>query len=99
LVELTIVKPRPRDIPPHKCPRMLGCTASDASTHHFGMSLPLALRISSIIQVPMIYLIKCTNLFQSSLSGDRTLVVRNVSALQVSDMACLVEYHVFATRL
>jgi hypothetical protein len=45
------------------------------------------------------YLIKCTNLFQSSLSDARTLVVRNAIAVQVSGLARLVEYNVFATRL
>jgi hypothetical protein len=80
---------------------MLGCTANDASTHHFRMPLPLALSISGIVRVrvPLMYLIKWTNLFQSSLSGARTLVVRNAIAVQVSDLARLVEYNVFATRL
>jgi hypothetical protein len=49
LVELTMGNPRPKDSPPPECPRMLGCTANDASTHHFRMPLPLALRISGII--------------------------------------------------
>jgi hypothetical protein len=99
LVELTIGKSCPRDSSPPKCPRMLGCTANYASTHHFRMPLPLALRISDIVQVPLMYLIKWTNLFQSSLSGARTLVVRNAIEVQVSGMARLVEYTVFATRL
>jgi hypothetical protein len=92
-------KPRPRDSPPPECPYMLGCTANDASTHHFKMPLPLALSISDIVQVPLMYLIKWTNLFQMSLSGAHTLVVRNVIAMQVSGLARLVEYNVFATRL
>jgi hypothetical protein len=92
-------KPRLRDSPPPECPRMLKCTANDASTHHFRMPLPVALGISSIVRVPLIYLIKLNNLFQSSLSGARTLVVRNVIAVQVSILARLVEYNVFATRL
>jgi hypothetical protein len=99
LVELTMGNPRPRDNPPPECPRMLGCTANDASTHHFIMPLPLSLRTSGIVRAPLMYLIKCTNLFQLSLSGARTLVVRNASAVQVSDLARLVEYNVFATRL
>jgi hypothetical protein len=45
------------------------------------------------------YLIKWTNLFQSSLSGARTLVVRNAIAVQVSGLDRLVDYNVFATRL
>jgi hypothetical protein len=99
LVELTMGKPHPRDSPPPECPRMLGCTANDASTHHFRMPLPLTLRISGIVRVPMMYLIKLTNLFQSSLSGARTLVVRNTIAVQVSGLARLLEYNVFFTRL
>jgi hypothetical protein len=78
---------------------MLGCTANDASTHRFRMPLPLALMISGIVRVPLMYLIKWTNLFQSSLSGAPTLVVRNMIAVQVSGLARLVEYNVFATRL
>jgi hypothetical protein len=78
---------------------MLGCTANDASTHRFRMPLPLALRISGIVRVPMMYLIKWTNSFQSSLPGARTLVVRNASVVQLSGLARLVEYSVFATRL
>jgi hypothetical protein len=49
LVELTMGKPRPGDSPPPECPRMLGCTANDVSTHHFKMPLPLAVRISGIM--------------------------------------------------
>jgi hypothetical protein len=99
LVELTMGNPRPRDNPSPGSPRMLGSTANDASTHHFRMPLPLALKISGILQVPMMYLIKWTNLFQLSMPGDRTLVVRNAIAVQVSGLARLVEYNVFATRL
>jgi hypothetical protein len=44
-----------------ECPHMLGCTANDASTHHFKMPLPLALSISGIVRVPLMYLIKWTN--------------------------------------
>jgi hypothetical protein len=78
---------------------MLGFTANDVSTHHFRMPLPLALSISDIVRVPLMYLIKWTNLFQSSLSGACTLVVGNAITVQVSDMARLVEYNVFATML
>jgi hypothetical protein len=99
LVELTMRNPRPRDNPPHKCPRMLGCTANDSSTHHFRMPLPLACRMSGIVRVPLMYLIKWTNLFQSSVLGARTLVVRNAIAVQVSGLARLVDYNFFATRL
>jgi hypothetical protein len=67
--------------------------------HYFRMPLPLALSISGIVRVPFMFLIKWTNLFQSSLSGARTLVVRNVIAVQVSGLARLVEYNVFAIRL
>jgi hypothetical protein len=44
------------------------------------------------------YLTNWTNLFQSSLSGARTLVVRNAIAVQVSGLARLVEYTIFATK-
>jgi hypothetical protein len=99
LVEITMGNPHPKDRPPPECPRMLGWTANDASTHHFKMPLPLALTISSIIQVPLMYLIMWTNLVQSSLSGSRTLIVKNAIAVQVSGLARLVAYNVFATRL
>jgi hypothetical protein len=98
-VELTIGNPHPRDSPTPKCPCMLGCTSNDASTHHFRMPLLLALKISGIIRVPLMYLLRWTNLVQSSLLGARTLVVRNAIAGQVSGIAHLVAYNVFATRL
>jgi hypothetical protein len=88
-----------RDNPPPECPRLFGCTANDASTHHFRMPPPLALRISGIVRVPLMHLTKWTNLFQSSFLGAHTLVVRNAIAVQVSGLARLVEYNVFATRL
>jgi hypothetical protein len=90
---------RPKNRPPPECPRMLGWIASDASTHHFKMPLPLALKISGIVQVPLLYLIRWTNLVQSSLSDSRTLIVKNAIAVQVSRLARLVAYKVFATRL
>jgi hypothetical protein len=90
-------KPRTRDSPLPECPRLLGCTENDASTHHFKIPLPLALHISGIVRVPLMHLIKWTNLFQSSLSGARTLVVRNVIVVQVSSLDRLAEYNVFDT--
>jgi hypothetical protein len=94
LVELTMGKPRPRDSPPPECPRMLGCTANYASTHHFRIPPPFALRTSGIVRVHLMYLIKWTNLFKLSLSGDHTLVVRKVIAVQVSGLDRLVKYHI-----
>jgi hypothetical protein len=90
---------RPKDRTLRDCPRMLGWTVNDASTHHFKMPLPLALKISDIVRVPLIYLSRWTNLVQSSLSGSRTVVVKNAITVQVSGLACLVAYKVFATRL
>jgi hypothetical protein len=58
LVELTMVNLRPKDRPHLECPRMLGWTANDASTHHFKLPLPLALKISGIVRVPLMYLIR-----------------------------------------
>ena len=58
LVELTMGNPLPKDNPPPECPRMLGWTANDASTHHFKMPLALALRISGSMRVPLRYFIK-----------------------------------------
>jgi hypothetical protein len=91
--------PRPKDRPPAECPRMLGWTDNDTSTHHFKFPLQLALKISGIVRVPLMYLIMWTNLVQSSLSGSRTLVVNNAIAVQVYGLACLVAYKVFAARL
>ena len=90
LVELTIGNPLPKDSPPPECPRMFGWTANDASTHHFRMPLPLALRIRGIDRVPLRYFMRWLSFFQSSLSGARTLVVRNAMAVQVSGLARLV---------
>jgi hypothetical protein len=53
LVELTMGNPRPKDRPHPECPRMLGWTANDVSTRHFKMPLPLALKISGILRVPL----------------------------------------------
>jgi hypothetical protein len=99
LVELTMGNPRPKDSLPPECPYMLGRTANDVSTHYFMMSLPFALRISGIVWLPLRYIIKCTILVQSSLSGACTLVVKNSMAVQESNMARLVAYKVLATRL
>jgi hypothetical protein len=92
LVELTIGNPRPKDRPPPQCPRMLGWKANDASTHHFKMSLPLALTVSGIARVPMMYLIRWTNLVQISLSAYHTIVVTNAIAVQVSGLDHLVGF-------
>jgi hypothetical protein len=91
--------PRPKDRPPPECPRMLGWTANDASTHHLKMPLLLALYISVIVRVPIMYLIRWINLVHSSFLGSHTLVVKNTIAVQVSGIARLVVYKVFATRL
>jgi hypothetical protein len=45
LVELTMGNPLPKDRPPPLCPCMLEWTTNAASTHHFKMPVPLALRI------------------------------------------------------
>ena len=90
--------PRLKDNSPPECPRMLGWTANDASTHHFKIPLPLALRISGSVRVPLMYLIMWTILSQLSRSGAQTLVIRNATAVQVSGLDRLVEYKVFATR-
>jgi hypothetical protein len=99
LVELMMGNPCPKDSPPPDCPCMLGCTSNDASTHHFRIPLPLALRISGIVQVPLMYLIRRTSLVQFSLSGVHTLIVKNAITVQVSGLAGLVTYSVFATSL
>ena len=89
-MELTMGNPRPKDNPPPECPRMLGWTANDASTHHFKIPLPLALRINSSVRVTLMYLIMWTILAQSSRPGARNLVVRNATSVQVSGLARLV---------
>ena len=91
--------PRPKYNPPPECPRMLVWTANDASPHHFKTPLPLELRISGSVRVPLMYLIMLTILAQFYQSGAQTLVVRNATAVQVSGLARLVAYKVFATRL
>ena len=91
--------PRPKDNPPPECPRMLGWTVNDASTHHFKIPPPLALRIGGSVRVHLIYLIIWTILDQLYSSGDRILIIRNATAVQVSGLNRLVAYKIFATRL
>ena len=87
------------DSPAPVCPLILGCTANDASIHHFKMPLPLALSVKGSRLVPLKYFIKCINYFSSSLSGVLTLVVRNDIEVHVSGLARLVVNSVFAVRL
>jgi hypothetical protein len=98
-VEFTMGKPRPIDRPPPVCPCILGCVAKEPSIHHLMMLLPLALRVNGSCLVPLRYLIICVNFSQSSLSGFVTRIVRKATAVQVSGLAHLVAYNVFATRL
>jgi hypothetical protein len=74
LVELTMGNPLLKYRPPPLCPHMLGWTANAASTHHFKLQVPLALRISGSVRVPLRYFIRWVSLFQSSLSGACTLI-------------------------
>jgi hypothetical protein len=90
--------PRPKDAP-SGVPTHVGMDANDASTHHFKIPLPLSLKISGIIRVSLMYLIRWTNLVQPSVSGSRTLIVKNAITVQVSGLARLVAYNFFATRL
>jgi hypothetical protein len=51
------------------------------------------------VRLPLRYFIRWVSLFQSSLSGARTLIVKNARAVQVSGLALLVAYSVLVTRL
>jgi hypothetical protein len=53
LVKLTMGNLLPKDRLPPLCPHMLGWTANVASTHHFKMPVPLALRIRGSMYVCM----------------------------------------------
>ena len=97
-VELTIGNPHPKDKPPLECTHTLLWTVKYASTHHFKITLPLALRVSNSLLVPLMYCIRCTNLAQSSSSGAYALVVRNAMDVQVSGLELLVAYKVFANK-
>jgi hypothetical protein len=99
LGQTPIGNPVPKDRPPPLCPRMLGWTVNAASTHHFKMPVPLALRISGSVRMPLRYFIRWVSLFQLSLLGARTLIVKNAIAVQVLGLARLVAYNVLATRL
>jgi hypothetical protein len=90
LVELTMGNPLPKDRPPPLCPHMLGWTVNAASTHHFKMPVPLELRISGSMRMPLRYFIRWDSLFQLSLSGACTLVIKNAIAVQVLGLALLV---------
>ena len=98
-VELTIGNPLPKYKPPPEWPRILGWTANNASTHHFKIPLTLALRVTERFLVPLRYCIRCTSIPQSSSSFACTLVFINSMAVQVSGLAPLVSYKVFATTL
>ena len=98
-VELTIGNPRPKDKPPPEFPRILGWNKNNASTYHFKITLPLALRVIESLLVPLRYRIRCTNFPQSSSSSLCTLVVRNTMDVQVSVISLLVAYKLFDTRL
>ena len=98
-VELTIENPQYKDKPTPECTCMLECTTNNASTHHFKIPLPLALRVSGILRLPLMYHIRCTNLAQQSSLGAHNLIVRNTMAMQVSGLDLLVSYKVFVTRL
>ena len=91
--------PRPKENPPTECPRILGWTANDASTHHFKIPLPLALIISGSVRVPLMYLIMWNILAQLYRLDACTTVFRNATDMQVYGLARLVAYKVFATRL
>ena len=60
-VELTIGNPRLKDKPPLEYTRILGWNAKDSSTLHFKIPLPLELRVSEILLVPLRYCIIWTN--------------------------------------
>ena len=98
-MEITIGDTHPKYKPPNECPRILGWNENYASTHHLKIPLPLVLRVSGSLYVPLMYHIICTNLPQSSLSGTCTLVVINMMSVQVSVLYLLVEYKVFDTIL
>ena len=95
-VELTIGNPCPKDKPPPEFPRISIWTENDASTHHFKISIPLALRVSESLRVPLMYHMRCTKLVWFSSSGDCAFVFINVIAVQVSVLSLLVAHKVFA---
>ena len=96
---LTFGNPRPKYKPPPGCPHILGWTINHASTHHFKISLLLALIDIESLCLPLLYHIICTNLSRSSFPGDLTIVVLNPMVIQVSVISLLVAYKVFAIRL
>ena len=99
LVEVTTGKTLPMESPPPVCPLMLRWTVNDLSIHHFRIHAPPATRMSGIFLVFLRYFIRLANLFKFSMSGSPTPVVRNENYLQVSGIAFLLVYSVFATRL
>ena len=98
-VEIIIGNTLPKDNPPPECTRILGCTTNNASICHFKITLLLDLRVSESLHAPLMYRIRCTNLTQSSSSGNHAFAVRNTMTVQVSGLALLVAYKVFATIL
>ena len=98
LVELKIVNTLSIDITQPVQPIMFGYTVIDPSIQNFSMPLPLALRISGRLLVPLIYFIIWTNLAQSSLSDSLTLAARNETSVHLSGLTHLIANNIFAPR-
>ena len=97
LLGLTIVNPHPKDKPPLVCPHILLLTKNDAPTQQFNIPLPLALRVSGSVRMPLMYCIKWTSLDRSLSSGACNVIFKNAMAMQVSGHAHFVAYKLFAT--
>jgi hypothetical protein len=88
--EATMGNPQPIVNPPPVWPHMFGCTANKASTNHINSPSFSALRTRGQSWSPLKYSIRWHNF-------SLTLVVRNAMFRQVSGLARLVTYRVFAT--
>ena len=97
VVELKIGNPHPKDKPPLVCPHILLLTKNDAPTQQFNIPLPLALRVSGSVRMPLMYCIKWTSLDRSLSSGACNVILKNAMAMQVSGRAHFVAYKFFAT--
>ncbi len=94
--EATMGNPWPIVNPPPVWPHMFGCTANEASMYRIHSPSFSALRIRGQSWSPLKYSFRWHNFSQSSVSGALTLVVRNAMFRQVSSLAHLVTYRVFA---
>ena len=64
----------PQDMQPPECPHILGWTACEPPTHHFGIESDSALSSNEMLMVPKSFHNRRKSFFQESVSGNLTIV-------------------------